>query len=103
MRFIDQTDEDLAAQLTAATGDPEAADGLERREVLGALLETMTITELKALPEVVENEYVKRNRRDDVIAAAMGEAVEAERETNARAAAKRENEAASDLTLEETA
>ncbi len=104
-RLIDMDDEDLQEMLVENDEkmEKEDAEKLDRDELVTAVLDSMTIEELKALPEVQENDYVKRNRRDDVIAAARGEAVEREREENARAAAERENEMAPDQEPEDEA
>jgi hypothetical protein len=94
-KLIEQADTTLSEKLAERTDlTPSEAFDLPRAEVLTRLFDAMTIEELKALPEVASNEHAKKNRRDDLIAAARGEMVEAEREEAARKLAEQENQGA---------
>jgi hypothetical protein len=88
----DLADSTLAAKLADRTEltESEAYD-LPREELIERVLESMTIDELKELPEVAKNENVRKNLRHDVLAAARGEMVEKEREKAARDRADEEN------------
>lgn len=95
-RLLDKADSTLAQELANRDDalTPSAALDLPRPELEQRLLDSMTIEELRALPEVADHPAVRKNIRADVIAAARGELVEREREEAAAAAAERENKSA---------